>query len=203
MHCGIADGRPWSVGDNENLAVGQGDVEATPLQLAVAYSAIANGGNVVRPHVGLEVDAPDGTVLQKIDPPPPAHVTHRQPNLDAIRQGSATPPRSPAARRQTCSPASPQPVYGKTGTAQRPPRPTSPGTCASSRLRKRPILVVVTVEQGGFGAQAAAPGRAPDPLAVVLRQARPVRRRDLEDAVSVDSDPCRRSSRSLPRPRIS
>src|SRR5205085_1465238 len=45
--CGIADGRPWSIGDNINLAVGQGDVQVTPLQLAVAYSAIANGGRIV------------------------------------------------------------------------------------------------------------------------------------------------------------
>ena len=48
--CGIADGtnRPWSIGDNESLAVGQGDVQVTPLQLAVAYSAIANGGTSSR-----------------------------------------------------------------------------------------------------------------------------------------------------------
>ena len=36
--------RPWSTGDNVNLAVGQGDLQATPLQLATAYSTIANGG---------------------------------------------------------------------------------------------------------------------------------------------------------------
>ena len=40
--------RPWSTGDNVNLAVGQGDLQATPLQMATAYSAIANGGTVVR-----------------------------------------------------------------------------------------------------------------------------------------------------------
>ncbi len=36
--------RPWSAGDNINLAVGQGDLQADPLQMAVAYAAIANGG---------------------------------------------------------------------------------------------------------------------------------------------------------------
>ena len=52
--------RPWSVGDNVNLAVGQGDLQADPLQMAVAYAAIANGGDIVRPHVGLRVDGPAG-----------------------------------------------------------------------------------------------------------------------------------------------
>ncbi len=45
--------RPWSVGDNINLSVGQGDLLAAPLQLAVAYAALGNGGTVVTPHVGL------------------------------------------------------------------------------------------------------------------------------------------------------
>src|SRR5215211_3372890 len=43
--------RGWSGGDNVNLAVGQGDLQATPLQLATAYAAIANGGKVVTPHL--------------------------------------------------------------------------------------------------------------------------------------------------------
>ena len=100
--CGIADGRPWSVGDNENLAVGQGDVQVTPLQLAVAYSAIANGGTVVRPHIGLEVDTPDGTVLQKIEPPAAAPHQHRR-RRTWTRSGRACArrPRSRAAPRPT------------------------------------------------------------------------------------------------------
>ncbi len=74
--CGIADGtnRPWSIGDNESLAVGQGDVQVTPLQLAVAYSALANGGTIVRPHFGVDVQDQDGTVLQTINPPPSRHI---------------------------------------------------------------------------------------------------------------------------------
>ena len=57
--------RSWSVGDNINLAVGQGDLQADPLQMAVAYAAIGNGGTIVRPHVGLEVEDPAGRACRR------------------------------------------------------------------------------------------------------------------------------------------
>src|SRR5437588_7964668 len=95
--CGLADGtnRPWSIGDNINLAVGQGDVQVTPLQLATAYSAIANGGKIVRPHVGLDVQNADGTVLQNFNPPPVRQLNVNPLYLETIRQGlpdAASPP---------------------------------------------------------------------------------------------------------------
>jgi penicillin-binding protein 2 len=158
--CGIADGRPWSVGDNENLAVGQGDLEATPLQLAVAYSTLENGGTVVRPHVGLEVDAPDGTLLQKIDPPAARHVHIDPVNLDAIRTGLHEAASSPGGTSADVFAGWPQgqyPVYGKTGTAQHLGQADQSWYVCFVPDPTRPILVVVTVEQGGFGAQAAAP----------------------------------------------
>jgi penicillin-binding protein 2 len=158
--CGIADGRPWSVGDNENLAVGQGDLEATPLQLGVAYSAIANGGTVVRPHVGLEVDAPDGTVLQRIDPPPSRHINIAAQNLDAIRSGlhaAASVAGGTSADVFAGWPQAQYPVFGKTGTAQRGILADQSWYVCYVPDPVRPILVVVTVEQGGFGAAAAAP----------------------------------------------
>jgi penicillin-binding protein 2 len=157
--CGLADGRPWSVGDNENLAVGQGDLEATPLQLAVAYSAIANGSMVVRPHVGLEVDAPDGTVLQRIDPPPARHVSIDQANLDAIRQGLRDAASVPGGTSADVFGNFPEQVYGKTGTAQHSGQADQSWYVCfiPSWATSKPILVAVTVEQGGFGAQAAAP----------------------------------------------
>ncbi len=158
--CGIADGRPWSVGDNENLAVGQGDLEATPLQLAVAYSTLENGGKVVRPHVGLEVDAPDGTLLQKIDPPPARFVHIAPQNLAAIRTGlheAASQPGGTSADVFAGWPQSQYPVYGKTGTAQHLNQADQSWYVCFVPDPVKPILVVVTVEQGGFGAQAAAP----------------------------------------------
>ena len=83
--------RPWSAGDNVNLAVGQGDLQANPLQMAVAYAAIANGGELVRPHVGLRVEDPDGRTIQEIDPPPAATSTSTRRRSARSWTGSTTP----------------------------------------------------------------------------------------------------------------
>jgi penicillin-binding protein 2 len=157
--CGIADGRPWSEGDNVNLAVGQGDVQVTPLQLAVAYSAIANGGNVVRPHVGAAVESGDGTTLQKIDPPPARHVSINPDNLNAIREGLHDAAQSPGGTSYDVMGNFPQQVYGKTGTAQyNGQNDYAWYVCfVPDSATNKPILVVAHVEQGGFGAIAAAP----------------------------------------------
>ncbi len=158
--CGIADGRPWSVGDNENLAVGQGDLEATPLQLAVAYSAIENGGTIVRPHVGMEIDAPNGLMLQKIDPPPARHLQIAPQNLAAIRLGlheAASQAGGTSADVFANWPQDRYPVYGKTGTAQHSDQADQAWYVCFVPDPVKPILVVVTVEQGGFGAIGAAP----------------------------------------------
>ncbi len=162
--CGIADGtnRPWSIGDNINLAVGQGDAQVTPLQLAVTYSALANGGTVVRPHLGLDVQAQDGTVLQKIDPPPSRHINVDPLYLETIRAGLRAAASQPGGTSADVFRSFPEQVYGKTGTAQHISNGVEqdyawyacfvPATATS-----KPIAVVVTVEKAGFGAVAAAP----------------------------------------------
>jgi penicillin-binding protein 2 len=157
--CGIADGRPWSQGDNVNLAVGQGDVQATPLQLAVAYSAIANGGTVVTPHIGLDVQAPDGTLLQKIDPPPARHISINPTYLQTLRAGLRAAASQPGGTSYDVFGTFPQQVYGKTGTAQyNGQQDYAWYACfVPDWATHTPITVVVKVEQGGFGAVAAAP----------------------------------------------
>ncbi len=157
--CTLSDKRPWSVGDNVSLAVGQGDVQVTPLQLAVAYSAIANGGKIVRPHLGLNVENQAGTVLQKINPPSARYIHIDPTYLDTIRAGLRAAASQPGGTSADVFSNFHQEVYGKTGTAQYngqqdyawyacfvPPSATS-----------KPIVVVVTVAQGGFGAVGAAP----------------------------------------------
>ncbi len=157
--CGIADGRPWSIGDNINLAVGQGDVQATPLQLATAYSAIENGGTVVRPHIGLNVQDPDGTLRQQIDPPPSRHVNINPDYLSVIRAGLRAAASQPGGTSADVFSTFPEPVYGKTGTAQyNGQQDYSWYACfVPSSATRTPIVVVVWVEQGGFGAVASAP----------------------------------------------
>src|SRR5258705_1085347 len=61
--------RPWSVGDNINLAVGHGDLEADPLQMAVAYAALGNGGTVLRPHLGDAVETVTAKGPAQVPPP--------------------------------------------------------------------------------------------------------------------------------------
>ena len=149
--------RPWSVGDNVNLSVGQGDLQATPLQMAVAYSAIANGGRVVTPHVGLEVDDAAGRVLQTIQPSASRKVdvapAHRQAIIDGLRSAAS----EPGGTSADVFTGFPRPVAGKTGTAERPGQADQSWYIAYAPDSVRPIVVAVTVEQGGFGAEAAAP----------------------------------------------
>jgi len=158
--CGIADGtnRPWSIGDNESLAVGQGDVQVTPLQLAVAYSALANGNHVVRPHFGMDVQDQDGTVLQTINPPNARHVTIDPFYRQTILQGLNDAAQTTGGTSDDVMGTFPMKVYGKTGTAQYTNQPDYAWyACFVIDNTDKPIVVVVHVEKGGFGDVAAAP----------------------------------------------
>ena len=54
-HYTTAIDKIWKPGDSILLSIGQGDMEGTPLQLATTYAAIANGGTIVQPHLGLKI----------------------------------------------------------------------------------------------------------------------------------------------------
>ncbi|HTU95492.1 MAG TPA: penicillin-binding transpeptidase domain-containing protein [Solirubrobacteraceae bacterium] len=158
--CGIADGtnRPWSIGDNESLAVGQGDVQVTPLQLAVAYAALANGGTVVRPHLGAAIVTPGGSVVQTIDPAPVRHLAVNQGDLATVRHGLHEAAQSPGGTSDDVMGNFPMKVYGKAGAAQYTNQPDYAWyACFVIDHTKKPIVVVVHVDRGGFGDVAAAP----------------------------------------------
>ncbi|HEY5815979.1 MAG TPA: penicillin-binding protein 2 [Solirubrobacterales bacterium] len=149
--------RPWSAGDNVNLAVGQGDLQADPLQMAVAYATIANGGTVPRPHVALQVEDPAGRVLREVAPPPARSVRIDPEWRETILAGLHDAAQSPGGTSYGVFGGFPVPVAGKTGTAERPPYADQSWYVVLAPYPEPEIVVAVTFEQGGFGADTAAP----------------------------------------------
>jgi penicillin-binding protein 2 len=164
--CGISDGRPWSVGDNMHLAVGQGDLLTSPLQMAVAYSTLANAftnggeGWVVRPHLGMEIDGAQGRLVQSLSFPATRHVHLNDADVKLVMEGihqAASQPGGTSAAVWSGWDQAQHPVYGKTGTAQHTGREDQSWYMCYVGDPNRPIVIAVTVEQGGFGAETAAP----------------------------------------------
>jgi penicillin-binding protein 2 len=154
---GEAEGRPWSAGDNIQLATGQGDLQTNPLQMAIAYAALGNGGTIVTPHVGKEIDDSAGRVLHEFDPPPQRHV-HIDPEYQsAILEGLHEAAQSPGGTSYEVFGGFPVEVAGKTGTAERPPYNEQSWYAVLAPYPKPKIVTVVTMEEGGFGAESAAP----------------------------------------------
>jgi penicillin-binding protein 2 len=153
---GLTD-RPWSAGDNINLAVGQGDVQVDPLQLATAYATVGNGGTVLRPHVGMQVVDTSGRVVQELNPPPRRHVLVKPEYRSAILEGLHMAAQSPGGTSYKVFGGFPVPVSGKTGTAERPGQEDQSWYSVLAPYPNPRIVVTVTVERGGFGVDSAAP----------------------------------------------
>jgi penicillin-binding protein 2 len=149
--------RPWTVGDNVNLAVGQGDLEADPLQMAVAYAALGNGGTVVTPHIGDAVESVTGKVLEEIDPAPRRQIEISQTTRDTIMEGLTRAAMEPSGTSYPVFGNFPFDVAGKTGTAERPNQPDQSWYIVLAPAKDPEIVVAVTLERGGFGVDTAAP----------------------------------------------
>jgi penicillin-binding protein 2 len=142
-------------GDAVNLSIGQGGLQITPLQLAVAYSALANGGTLVRPHVARAVLTSRGRVKRVLHFRPRAHV--RLPGLAAIRDGLYRAANDPGGTSAAIFSGFPVKIDGKTGTAEAPPGSDHSWYASWAPAEDPKIVVVVLIEHGGFGAEAAAP----------------------------------------------
>ncbi len=162
----VAEVRPWSVGDNMDLAVGQGDLLTSPLQMAVAYSTLANAyrnggyGTVVTPHLGMEIDEPSGGLVQSLTFPPKRHVHLNYSDLSLVMEGiheAASEPGGTSADVWAGWDQEQHPVYGKTGTAEHALKEDQSWYMCYVGDPNRPIVIAVTVQQGGFGAETAAP----------------------------------------------
>ncbi len=115
-----ADGYTYRAGDAVNFAIGQGDVLVTPLQLATAYAALANGGTVYRPQVARAVIGPTGAVTWQARPKAVRRLPIDKTTMDFIRSALAgvTRPGGTAYGAFTDWPQDAVPVGGKTGTAE-------------------------------------------------------------------------------------
>jgi penicillin-binding protein 2 len=150
--------RPWSSGDNINLSVGQGDLKADPLQMAVAYAAIANGGKILAPRIGQRIEDASGRAIQELQAPAERRLKikpeFRQAILEGLRGGAS----APGGTSAPVFKGFPIPVAGKTGTAQKGAgRPDQSWYIALAPYPSPKYVVAVTDEAGGFGADTAAP----------------------------------------------
>jgi penicillin-binding protein 2 len=150
--------RPWTPGDNINLSVGQGDLQANPLQLAVAYATIANGGRVLVPRIGLRLEDAAGRAVQELDAPPARRLRIKPEFRQAIMDGLHGAASAPGGTSTDVFDGFPIPVAGKTGTAEKGAgRADQSWYVALAPFPSPKYVVAVTDEAGGFGAETAAP----------------------------------------------
>jgi penicillin-binding protein 2 len=148
----------WQPGYDIQMAIGQGDLTVSPMQLAIAYSAIANGGKLVTPHVGKALLDSQGNVITRLDPKPQRDLNLSPELLSEIRQGLYEASHGASGTSTPVFGSFLPAVAGKTGTAEHPPDPNPNAWFASFAPYNNPKLVVVAlINDGGHGGVAAAP----------------------------------------------
>ena len=142
------DGWRYRAGDAVNFAIGQGDTVLTPLQLAVAYAAISNGGTLWKPRVGKAIIDTAGDVVRRIAPkrvghvPIPAAVLHY---IDTALLGTAKV--GTMAWKMGGFPLGKVHVRSKTGTAEVYGKQTTSWVASYDKQ----YVVVMQISQGGTG----------------------------------------------------
>ena len=147
--------RMWLPGDTVNLAFGQGDLLATPLQLASAYGAIANGGAMVRPHVFKEVLEPRGEAVREAEVESLGEVEVSDANLRTMRNAllAVTESGTGASAFRGFG----VDVAGKTGTGEMPGRDELAWFVGYAPADDPQYVVAVVIEEAGYGGAVAAP----------------------------------------------
>ncbi len=189
---------PWYAGETVNAGIGQGYWVATVLQLARGTAAIANGGNLVRPHI--VADRRDGYLAPwaPLQQPTPPRITDNASNLRAVQEGMMA-TMGPGGTGRAMAVGAPYLMAGKTGTAQKISRKGNISFDPHSlpyNLRHQAlfvgyapadnptIVVAISVEHGGFGGSTAAPiarkifdawllGKMPEPVPSDPKYVRP------------------------------
>jgi len=165
-----AYGERWYEGETISVAVGQGFMLTTPLQLAAAYAAIANGGTLYRPTIVEEIRTPMGGVVKKFVPEKTSTLDVSPETIDRVQKALRGVVMDNGGTAHFLERSGLR-IAGKTGTAQvakLTKRVKDVRTVAYMRrdhawfvgyapFEDPRIAVAVLVEHGGFGSSAAAP----------------------------------------------
>jgi penicillin-binding protein 2 len=151
-------GYVWGPGQAVIAAIGQGYVSSTPLQLANAYTALADGGKLYSPRIGEALVSASGKLVQKINPPVMKKVDASSETLAYMRsalagvvtQGTAAGAFGGFPLNQVC-------VAGKTGTAQVEGGKSTSVFASFAPCNNPQFVVIVMLPDSGYGADAAAP----------------------------------------------
>jgi penicillin-binding protein 2 len=107
----------WNIADTARLAIGQGVIAVTPIQVACYVAAIANGGTVYQPHLVNSITTPNGKTIKKIKPVirhklgiDPIYLSYIQEGMQQVVWGNKA--TAKAVRK------APIKLAGKTGSAQ-------------------------------------------------------------------------------------
>jgi penicillin-binding protein 2 len=157
----------WYPGETLPVAIGQGAVSATPLQVARAMSALVNGGKVLKPRIVSKVVAGDGRILeQRSDAAQVIRVLDLEPAIIAeIQRGMSgvVEDKRGTGKRSALPELAGIRVAGKTGTAQVSSRESGieledhAWFAGYAPADKPEVVVVAMVENGGHGGEVAAP----------------------------------------------
>jgi penicillin-binding protein 2 len=157
--------RLWKPGDSVQLAIGQKDLLVTPLQMARFYAVVANGGRLVTPYLVSGVEQPGSNgrpsvPLRRFTPDTP-QATGVDPNaLAVVRDGLFAATHFSNGTSSGIFASFPVNIAGKTGTAETlvdgVPRDHS-WWCGYGPYESPELVVCAVIENGGHGAEAAAP----------------------------------------------
>ena len=160
------EGHAWRPGDTQSLAIGQGSLTATPLQVVRMMAAVASGGKLVAPHLvsrlGLPELAEDESAGENNDPiriPPPRPIPGLRPEtLAIIRRGLERVVSDPEGTAHGAVYLETLAVAGKTGTAETGAGRADHAWFAGYAPAEQPKLAfVVALEHSGNAATAAGP----------------------------------------------
>lgn len=150
----------WLPGYTINMSIGQGDVLATPLQLANSYAAIGNSGTLYQPRLGLKLSR-DGVQVKAVATKAIRQLTISPANIDTVRRGLEGVATTGTARGAFAGyPFGSVSIASKTGTSEIktvPPKQPYAWFAAYAPAKSPQYVVAVMLEEGGHGGETAAP----------------------------------------------